>query len=66
MMTAAPQIVTLGAHVLDTIVQPVDEIPEADALVLFKDHKYKCEIIEGAGYPYYAAISLDDLGLTPQ
>ena len=24
------------------------------------------EIIEGAGYPYYAAISLDDLGLTPQ
>ena len=25
-----------------------DEIPEDDALVLFKDHKYKCEIIRGA------------------
>ncbi len=25
-----------------------DEIPEADALELFKDHKYKCEIIRGA------------------
>ncbi len=25
-----------------------DEIPEGDALVLFKDHKYKCEIIKGA------------------
>ncbi len=25
-----------------------DEIPETDALVLFKDHKYKCEIIRGA------------------
>jgi threonyl-tRNA synthetase len=25
-----------------------DEIPEDDALVLFKDHKYKLEIIEGA------------------
>jgi len=24
-----------------------DEIPAGDALVLFKDHKYKCEIIEG-------------------
>ena len=24
------------------------------------------EIIEAAGYPYFAAISLDDLGLTPQ
>lgn len=24
------------------------------------------EIIEAAGYPYYAAISLDDLGLAPQ
>ncbi len=24
-----------------------DEIPEDDALVLFKDHPYKCEIIEG-------------------
>jgi threonyl-tRNA synthetase len=24
-----------------------DEIPADDALVLFKDHKYKCEIIEG-------------------
>jgi len=25
-----------------------DEIPEADALELFRDHKYKCEIIRGA------------------
>ncbi|MCB9371261.1 MAG: TGS domain-containing protein [Microthrixaceae bacterium] len=25
-----------------------DEIPEADALEVFKDHKYKCEIIRGA------------------
>jgi threonyl-tRNA synthetase len=25
-----------------------DEITEGDALVLFKDHKYKCEIIKGA------------------
>jgi threonyl-tRNA synthetase len=25
-----------------------DEIPEGEALVLFKDHKYKCEIIKGA------------------
>ena len=25
-----------------------DEIPEEDALVLFKDHPYKCEIIRGA------------------
>ena len=24
------------------------------------------EVIEGAGYPYFAAISLDDLGLEPQ
>ncbi|MDF2917053.1 MAG: sugar kinase, ribokinase family [Microbacterium sp.] len=34
MMTAAPQIVTLGAHVLDTIVQPVDEIPEGQGSLL--------------------------------
>ncbi|MEV7769453.1 carbohydrate kinase family protein [Microbacterium sp. NPDC086615] len=33
-MTAAPQIVTLGAHVLDTIVQPVDEIPEGQGSLL--------------------------------
>lgn len=33
-MTAAPRIVTLGAHVLDTIVQPVDEIPDGQGSLL--------------------------------
>ncbi|KTR94477.1 hypothetical protein NS220_09100 [Microbacterium testaceum] len=33
-MTAAPHIVTLGAHVLDTIVQPVDEIPDGQGSLL--------------------------------
>ncbi|MBN9212006.1 MAG: carbohydrate kinase family protein [Microbacterium sp.] len=33
-MTAAPRIVTLGAHVLDTIVQPVDEIPPGQGSLL--------------------------------
>lgn len=33
-MTAVPRIVTLGAHVLDTIVQPVDEIPPGQGSLL--------------------------------
>lgn len=33
-MTAVPHIVTLGAHVLDTIVQPVDEIPDGQGSLL--------------------------------
>lgn len=33
-MNAAPQIVTLGAHVLDTIVHPVDDIPPAQGSLL--------------------------------
>ena len=36
-----------------------DEISEGDALVLFKDHKYKCEIIKGAAEDPMSATDTD-------
>ncbi|WP_144830224.1 carbohydrate kinase family protein [Microbacterium sp. BH-3-3-3] len=56
-MNAAPQIVTLGAHVLDTIVQPVDEIPEGQGSLLVDEI-----VMSAAGPAGGTALVLTKLG----
>jgi len=56
-MNAAPSIVTLGAHVLDTIVQPVDEIPEGQGSLLVDEI-----VMSAAGPAGGTALVLNKLG----
>ncbi|PVE75399.1 carbohydrate kinase family protein [Microbacterium testaceum] len=56
-MNAAPEIVTLGAHVLDTIVHPVDAIPEGQGSLLVDEI-----VLSAAGPAGGTALVLSKLG----
>lgn len=57
MVDARPRILTLGAHVLDTIVHPVDSIPEGQGSLLVEEIK-----ISPAGSAGGTAVVLAKLG----